>query len=106
MEVLEKVGAEDWVTLLRRQKWRWAEKVVNHDADRWTRKILHWIPAEGVRVVGHPKLRWIDPIQSFASSLSGSANDTDAWLYLLHLHEEAVKALPRFLEFCRSGNID
>ena len=62
LEVLEKVGAEDWVTLLRRQKWRWAEKVVNHDADRWTRKILHWIPAEGVRVVGHPKLRWIDPL--------------------------------------------
>ena len=103
---MKKVGAEDWVTLLRKRKWRWAEKVVNHEADRWTAKILEWMPSEGARFVGHPKLRWLDPIQNFVASLADSSNQVVAWLYLLHNHKEAEAALPRFLDFCRDGHTE
>ena len=102
LEVLEKVGAEDWVALLRKRKWIWAEKVVNHAGDRWTSRILTWSPKEGARFVGHPKLRWLDPIQNFATSLSGD-EEGDAWIYLLRSNTEARDALPQFLQYCENG---
>ena len=103
LEVLKKVGAEDWLTLMHRRKWRWAEKVVNHEEPRWTVKILLWIPTEGARCVGHPKLRWLDSIQKFAASRAESSTGSDAWLYLLRDHKKAGKALPHFVHFCIHG---
>ena len=103
LEVLKKVGAEDWLTLMHRRKWRWAEKVVNHEEPRWTAKILLWLPTEGARCVGHPKLRWLDSIQKFAASRAESSMGSDAWLYLLRDHKKAGKALPHFVHFCIHG---
>jgi len=100
LQVLEKVGAQDWVTFLRKQKWRWAQKVLKHSDARWTVKILHWVPDEGLRNVGHPKLRWRDTLQNFAAGLTGASDTTDAWQYLLLNKEEADDALPHFLKYC------
>ena len=104
LKVLEKVGAEDWVTVLRKRKWSWAEKVVNHSEDRWTSRILYWNPDEGVRSVGHPKLRWLDPIKNFATSLSDLGPEVETWICLLKNKQEATRALPEFLKYCEDAH--
>ena len=64
------------------------------------------MPSEGARFVGHPKLRWIDPIANFVASLADSSTLADAWLYLLLNHKEAEEALPGFLSFCQDSQIE
>ena len=94
---MRKVGVDDWVTLLRKGKWFWASRVSHHSSMRWTARVLYWQPAEGLRSVGHPLLRWLDPIQRYAASLSDLP---DAWMYLLQDRAEASDALPDFLQWC------
>ena len=76
---------------------------LKHSDARWTAKILHWVPDEGLRNVGHPKLRWRDPLQNFAAGLTGASDTTDAWQYLLLNKEEADDALPHFLKYCKDA---
>ena len=81
----------------------WAQKVLKHNDARWTVKIVHWVPDEGLRKVGHPKTRWSDPLQRFAASWTGASEDTDAWQYLFPNDEEAEDALPHFLDWCEDS---
>ena len=61
--------------------------------------MLHWVPDEGLRSVGHPRLCWIDPIQSFVSGLAGNDDFADAWYYLLANRQEAKKQLEDFVSY-------
>ena len=99
-DALDKVGAEDWATALRKRKWLWASKVCCHSAERWTSKILHWKPEEGLRSVGHPRVRWQDQLKAFSKTLPGFDEAEDAWQLLVHSPESAEALMPDFLLFC------
>ena len=82
---MEKLNMDDWVTTVRKRQWRWASRVVNHKPDRWTSRVLHWQLQKGLRKVGHPKRRWVDPIEAFAVTWTGIEDAKNAWV-LLHAH--------------------
>ena len=97
---MEKLQIDDWVTIVRKSQWRWAGKVVQHAAERWTPRVLHWQPVEGLRQVGRPRRRWIDPIETFAQTWAGMPAANDAWIYLLAEKEEANAALQGYVDYC------
>ena len=97
---LSKLRIDEWGAAARKRQWKWASSVVQHSAERWTARILHWQPSEGVRQVGRPRLRWIDPIQSFAQHWTGLTDDNDSWMYLLGNASQAHAALGDYVSFC------
>ena len=97
---------DDWFTAVRKRQWKWASKVVQHDAQRWTTRIVQWQPKEGVREVGHPRARWIDPIEKFAAAWTGMTEASGAWIYLLGNAEEADSALKEYVDYCNGGRYD
>jgi len=101
-DALEKVGAEDWVTVLRKRKWHWAERVCRHSNERWTSKILHWKPEEGLRGVGHPRMRWQDELNAFSKTLPGFDEDEHAWQHLLMSPESEEALMLDFVAFCET----
>jgi len=94
---MKKAGVEDWLTTFRKRKWTWAARILQDCQDRWTTRIFGWQPREGVRCVGHPKLRWSD---AFASYGAQATNLSDGWIYLLSDRNEARTHLPGFLLHC------
>ena len=71
---LKKLGAEDWVSMQRRRKWRWAQRVAT-DNDKWTWKALLWEPVldrrfQARRQQGRPRKRWTDDITDYLTSLA------------------------------------
>ena len=100
--ILEKVGAEDWVTLYRKRKWLWAGKVCRHSPERWTSKVMKWKPQEGVRSVGHPKTRWEDQLNAFSRTLPGFEDSQQAWQLLLKSVEVEEALLLDFVAFCET----
>ena len=93
---------DDWVSCVRQQQWKWAAQLMQHSEERWTSRILFWTPTEGYRSVGHPRSRWIDPIDQFARSLVDVADDSEAWWYVLADEAEALKVLPQYVAHCQS----
>lgn len=72
-EQVRKLNLQSWVVKARAAKWKWAFRVANHDANRWTRQVLDWDPellfdgprSRAQRKRGRPQLRWIDDIVQF-----------------------------------------
>ena len=66
---MKELKLEDWVTLHRRRKWRWARKVAASPIPSWSKHALTWEPGHRIqsanytRRVGRPKLRWTDDIR-------------------------------------------
>ena len=50
----------DVLEKIRNLKWRWAGHVCRMSDDRWTYKIMQWMPRAGQRSRGRPKKRWED----------------------------------------------
>ena len=67
---MKELKLEDWVSLHRRRKWRWARKVATSQGSNWSVRALTWEPghrmptANYTRRVGRPKLRWADDIRT------------------------------------------
>ena len=99
---MAKLKMYDWVTTARQRQWEWACKVVNHAAERWTPRILQWQPKQGYRRIGHPQLRWLDPIEKFARRWSGST-DANSWIYLLANKGEAEAAMEGYIDYCNEN---
>jgi hypothetical protein len=65
--IMIKYGSEDWVTLQRRRKWRFAGRVAQISDERWSRRLLAWRPDFGRgRSRGRPLTRWSDDIKNLA----------------------------------------
>ena len=67
-ERVRKLRLEDWVTLQRRRKWRYARKVLLANSHEWNTAALHWDPTldhklNTHRRPGRPKTRWTDDLQ-------------------------------------------
>ena len=74
-EQAAKMKIESWTVRSRRQRWRWADRVVNKlPKDRWAVRSLEWDPQAGFdgraskahRRQGRPNIRWTDQFTSFA----------------------------------------
>ena len=64
---MKKLRLDDWVTLQRRRKWRWAHKIATTTQDTWTTIALQWDPTldrqlDARRRTGRPTPRWTDDI--------------------------------------------
>ena len=63
---------EDWVTLQRRRKWRWAAKTATDTVPKWNVKALLWKPESDSRYnarrrPGRPMTRWTDDLTKFCN---------------------------------------
>lgn len=94
-EHLRKCQIDDWVTAVRRKKWRWAGHLARREDGRWATKMLTWIPEHGKRRRGRPCKRWSDELTAFfcwgpmaAGSWVEVAQSRECWKAL---EEEFVK---------------
>ena len=67
---MSKLRLEDWVTMQRRRKWRWARKLVASDEFNWATAAIQWDPTidpklKSRRRPGRPKTRWADDIRNY-----------------------------------------
>ena len=65
--------------------WRWAGHLMRREDERWSKKVLAWIPT-GVWKRGHPKRRWEDAINDFMKAQMGCK--TGEWKLLTYDREE------------------
>ena len=78
-EKMRSLGIEDWVTIQRRRKWKWARRVATDTLDKWTLKTLTWDPTldtrhETRRHPGRPYTRWSDDITNHITQQSTQHN--------------------------------
>eukprot|EP00973_Karenia_brevis_P095134 12425838-Karenia_brevis.AAC.1 len=83
-EHLQRCGLDDWVTAVRRKKWRWAGHVARRSDGRWASRLVGWAPSNGYRRPGHPCKRWADDLRvccrwASVGSWLDVAQDRDAW---------------------------
>ena len=74
-------GSEDWATLHRKRKFRFAGKAARAQDGRWSHHLLSWSPKHGRgRGAGHPRLRWADKIvELVGGDWIDRAADEDLW---------------------------
>ena len=77
---MKKMNLDDWVTIQRRRKWRWPNKVASTTHDTWTTIALQWDPTldtqlHARRRTGHPKTRWTDDVKAHVRHTSTHARD-------------------------------
>ena len=94
---LAALGIDDWVTMQRRRKWRFASKVIA-DTHKWGLKALMWDPTLDPRLSprrrqARPKTRWQDDINKYINqqysshlddnnSTTNNNNTQDLWISL------------------------
>jgi hypothetical protein len=68
-ERMWKLKLDDWITIQRRRKWRWAGNVAQTSREDWTAMAIRWDPTidpklKARRQPGRPKTRWTNDICS------------------------------------------
>jgi hypothetical protein len=72
---MDGLGIESWIGQSRRLKWRFAGKMARGSQDKWSYKILNWMPeldAKSSRSQGRPRTRWEDAIAAITSAHCGT----------------------------------
>ena len=83
-------GLREWLTTWRSRQWRWAQKVVRDDRNKWSQIVLQWQPQlhasrSSARAQSRPKKKWSDEIHGYLNNLGVSqpwedlAQDSDIW---------------------------
>ena len=91
-KIAEKYGLDDWIVAYRRRKWRFAGRTARQTDQRWSTRLLSWIPVHGYgRLPGRPLTRWADDITQYAGgNWTTSACDKTLWSMLeygfIHSH--------------------
>ena len=62
MWIREKIKLDDLVKTTKNKKLNWAGHVQRLQNNRWTRRIMEWIPRDQRRRRGRPKIRWRDEL--------------------------------------------
>ena len=91
-------SVRDWVTTHYRYKLRLAGHMGRRTDDRWSRKVLYWIPADGSRARGHPCKRWTDELDGFFKEAHGLA--PGEWLLTCKCRESWVALSDAFVDYC------
>ena len=78
-DLAAKSGVEGWVRTFRRRKSRFAGRLAHVNDDRWSWKVLSWVPPSH-RSRQRPRTRWSDSLSQFAGG-NGSevASDATCW---------------------------
>jgi hypothetical protein len=92
-ERMKRLKLDDWVSIQRQRKWKWAEKLALCKDPTWTTIALQWDPTVDPRLKarrrpGRPKTRWADDIYKFihedtatiTTSTTSSTNISDKQL--------------------------
>jgi hypothetical protein len=79
---MRKLKLDDWTTMQRRRKWRWAHKVAMAPRCDWMAMAIRWDPTcdpklNARRQQGRPKRRWIDDIVAHMSEHTTTANNSE-----------------------------
>ena len=86
-ELFNTRGSCDWVSLQRRRKWMLAGRFAAATDQRWSRRLLDWLPWHRIvprRSVGHPRKRWADDIVNIAGGdWSRVAQSKEQWSALI-----------------------
>ena len=64
---MKRLALDDWVTMQRKMKWRYAHKLAIDDFSSWASIAAAWDPTldnnlKAHRLAGRPKTRWSDDI--------------------------------------------
>ena len=67
---MKRLNFEDWISLQRRRKWKWAQKVATSTGDSWILDAVTWDPyprlsTAASRRVGRPTKRWTDDLREY-----------------------------------------
>ena len=67
---IAKLKIDEWTVCYLRRKWRWALRIANQDANRWSRIAAQWQPQlddkrRGARPQARPRKRWDDDINTY-----------------------------------------
>ena len=82
----ERQGKEDWTTIHRKRKWRFAGSIARQADGRWSTRILDWRPNGGQRRGrSKPKTRRTDDLERYAAGeWVDVAFDTELWKHHEH----------------------
>ena len=64
--IREQTKVRDIIEIIKEQKWRWAGHIARREDDRWTKRLVEWIPRGHKRSRKRPDKRWRDEIVEFA----------------------------------------
>ena len=67
---MQKLNIPEWVQEQRRQKWRWAGKMMRSTDEKWSKKVLDYTP-DSRRPRGHPKARWTEALDEICRKVLG-----------------------------------
>ena len=70
-EHMKKLKLDDWITLQKQRKWRWAGRLARLESFDWTTAALDWDPTLDINLAarrrpGRPRTRWTDDTAPFA----------------------------------------
>ena len=77
-DAMRKVNLPDWVEEQRRRKWSWAGHLARRGDQRWTVRVLDFVP-EGARPRGRPCTRWTDAVDHFLERVFGERPEQGHW---------------------------
>ena len=84
-----RAGVTDWVQGQRTRQWNFAGHTARRSDNRWSTRLLNWLPESCTRGVGHPKARWSDCLDRYLDFTYGSSGDwieitqdRDTWNYI------------------------
>ena len=64
--IREQTKVRDIIEIIKEQKWRWAGHIARREDDRWSKRLVEWIPRGHKRSRKRPDRRWRDEIVKFA----------------------------------------
>ena len=83
---MKKVGVTNWIQTQRSKFFKWADHVAKYGDERWTIRIVNWIPNRGLgRLKARPCKRWSDSLHDFVKARLGIgewqvvAQDRERW---------------------------
>lgn len=81
--IREQTKVCDVIRKIKSLKWKWAGHVARREDDRWTKRVIEWIPLDVKRPRQRPKVRWVDEIIKFAGpNWQHKAQDRLGWLHM------------------------
>lgn len=66
--IREQTKVTDVIGRVKKLKWNWAGHLARRNDDRWTTKVLFWIPRDKKRPRKRPQCRWRDEIVKFGGA--------------------------------------
>ena len=66
--IREQTKVTDVICRVKKLKWNWVGHLARRNDDRWTTKVLYWIPRDKKRPRKRPQSRWRDEIVKFVGA--------------------------------------